>query len=182
MWSHYLHGSRSLGKRIYCASKPSCVDMILNHPLWFIFTCQEKFLHEHFSIKDGHIHHDIYWYIVEHLFLQCYSILESLFLVAKQYLMVNWTWKVYTVQLTIRAISICTAVPTDCHCITLCVAVLEKCESNTMDHWWWKNGRSICWGTIYSFCHGCYILIELLLWSDRWKTDRVMCLFVGDNR
>jgi len=30
------------------------------------------------------------------------------------------------------------------------MAVFTECESNMLDHWWWKNGRSLGWSTVYS--------------------------------
>ena len=49
------------------ASKPSCVDMILNHLFWYIIRHQTEYLQECFSIKYGNIHRDIYFTLLEHL-------------------------------------------------------------------------------------------------------------------
>ena len=49
------------------ASKPSCVDMILNHLFWFIIRHQEKYLQQCFSIKYVNVHRYIYFTLSEHL-------------------------------------------------------------------------------------------------------------------
>ena len=80
--------------------------------------------------------------------LQCYWTLESLVLVAKQHWQLN---------LNLKSVYYATCNPCyQSHSVTLCIEVLKKCESNKMDHWWWKNGRSIYWGTIYFSDHGDY--------------------------
>ena len=73
--------------------------------------------------------------------LQCYWTLESLVLVVKQ----HWQF-----NLNLKSVYCATCNPCyRSHSVTLYIVVLKKCELNTMDHWWWKNGRSICWCTIY---------------------------------